>query len=411
MADRPEKPWELRPDWAAGRIESGSRKAMAFPLVFAAFWNAIAIPVPILAWEEITRDGDRVAYLILLFPVVGFFLIFWALRRVVVFRKFGNSVLELDTIPAFIGRGIRGKVLINNRIDPAEGFHVKLVCVSQRRTGTGKNRRTSESIKWQEERCVKDVRREYNRTVVPIEFPIDADVLQSDESDLDNKIIWRVLIAAEIPGVDYDASFDVPVYRSPEGASATSDQDAIAFGATPDKKSYQQPADSKIAVTVKSHKTEIYFPPARNPRAAFGLTAFFAIWTGVVWGLGRLGAPLLFQIIFGLFDLLLAVMVLQMWLGITRLSLSPEGVRLSSGLVFAPRTRQLNTDAIADIKKTVGMQSKQTPYYMIVIEGFDGSKVLAGRGIKSKREAEWLVDTMKDAVGGVGSTGDAGWLP
>jgi hypothetical protein len=371
---------------------------MAFALFFAVLWNAIAVPAPFLAWSAITEEGETAALLVFIFPVVGIFLLIWAIREVIRHRKFGVSVLELESTPGVIGRGIRGDVYVNVPLEPYEGFQTKLVCVRRVTTGSGKNRSTSERIQWQEKGQVRDSRREFNRTVVPVAFAIPADVLESDDSDSSNRVIWRLELSADIPGVDFDAKFEVPVFRTAKSIEPLSAYESEKYDSLAELGEYEPPRDSKIVVTSTPRGTEIYFPPARSPGAAAGLTAFLLIWTVVVWVLIVVDAPLLFPIVFGFFEILLILGALQMWFGISRLELSPDAVAITSGLTLAARTRHLHPDAISDIKLDIGMQSGQTPYYRIRILGTDGTAVTAGRGIKDKREAEWLVGVMRKAV-------------
>ena len=46
-----------------------------------------------------------------------------------------------------------------------------------------------------------------------------------------------------------------------------------------------------------------------------------------------------------------------------------------------------------------GMQAGSTPYYDVVIALKNGKKVIAGRSVRDKREAEWLAITMKKTLG------------
>jgi hypothetical protein len=45
------------------------------------------------------------------------------------------------------------------------------------------------------------------------------------------------------------------------------------------------------------------------------------------------------------------------------------------------------------------MQAGGTPYYDVVIRQKGGKKVIAGRAVRDKLEAEWLALTIKRALG------------
>jgi hypothetical protein len=79
-------------------------------------------------------------------------------------------------------------------------------------------------------------------------------------------------ITAAVPGVDYGATFEVPVFRTTASAEPlTPDEDRL-LGPTPERLPYQQPAGSPIRVATGPRGTQIVFPAARNPGAALGLT-------------------------------------------------------------------------------------------------------------------------------------------
>src|SRR6185503_2586845 len=74
---------------------------------------------------------------------------------------------------------------------------------------------TTEHIRWQEEQRVRGTAvRDYRGigATIPVDFAIPADARGTDESMPRNTIIWRLSVSASLPGVDYAAAFDVPVY-------------------------------------------------------------------------------------------------------------------------------------------------------------------------------------------------------
>jgi hypothetical protein len=45
------------------------------------------------------------------------------------------------------------------------------------------------------------------------------------------------------------------------------------------------------------------------------------------------------------------------------------------------------------------MQAGTTPYYDVIVLRKDGKRVVAGRSVRDKREAQWLVQTIRMAIG------------
>ena len=119
---------------------------------------------------------------------------------------------------------------------------------------------------------------------------------------------------------------------------------------------------------------EIVFPPARNPGAAAGVTAFTSIWGGISWGLIHYKAPLAFPIVFGLFELLLLWISLQLWLGVSRVTAEWGMLLLARGIGFPGGERALPSAEVADISATIGMQAGAIPHYDVVVRQMDGKK-------------------------------------
>jgi hypothetical protein len=74
-------------------------------------------------------------------------------------------------------------------------------------------------------------------------------------------------------------------------------------------------------------------------------------------------------------------------------------VSIASDYLAPGRERTISAADIADVTIKIGMQAGSTPYYEVVIVRKDGKRVVAGRSLRDKREAEWLVGTLKAAMG------------
>ena len=95
-ARHPEAPWLWREDWAARRIGDSSRGAMWGAWIFTALWNLISIPSAVMAVRAALREGNHLAWIALLFPIVGVGLLVWAVRATARYRRYGVSTFELS---------------------------------------------------------------------------------------------------------------------------------------------------------------------------------------------------------------------------------------------------------------------------------------------------------------------------
>ena len=390
-----DEPWLWREDWAAGRADDATRQTVWFAWGFAALWNLISFPNAFLAVRAAVQEGERAALIALIFPIIGVGLLVWAIRSTLRYRRYGQSRFELKSRPGIIGHSLIGTVRLSEALRPEGGFRVSLTCLRRYVTGSGKNRSTSESIFWQDERQIQGV-----GTMIPIAFAIPADGRPCDDRDPNDRVLWRLQVDADVPGVDYSSAFEVPVFRtaesdrprSPEEETATRDPLAPAV--------YRQPATSRIEVTSNRRGTEILYPAARNPNVAAGLTAFLAIWCGAIWACIHFRAPIIFPIVFGLFGILIVMLTLDAWLKVTRVTVEPGTITVASGYITTGAGKTISASDIADVKPTITMQGGSTAYYDVTIVRKDGKKVSAGSGIRDKREAEWLATTLKESVRG-----------
>jgi hypothetical protein len=110
------------------------------------------------------------------------------------------------------------------------------------------------------------------------------------------------------------------------------------------------------------------------------------------------GAPLFFHLIFGAFGLLLIWGTVGSWLGVSRVTVGGGAVTVASGVLAPTRERRLAAAEIAEVTTRIGMQAGSTPYYDLVLVRTDGKRVNAGRGLRDKREAEWLAASMREAL-------------
>jgi hypothetical protein len=401
-AQHPDAPWLWRPDWAAGQIEDINRSAARFAWIFAVFWNLVSLPAGYFGMRAALEQGNRGGLVALLFPAAGIGLLVWAARMSIRLRRFGVSRFELDSRPAAIGRSLAGTVQAPLALMPADGFRVALSCIRRVTTGSGDNRSTSERILWQEEQRVAgrpSRTAQGTTTSVPVRIPIPAEAIPCDDSNSSNVVLWRLEVTASVPGVDYASAFEVPVFRTAESDLPRTEPEAAAARALAEQVERFQPGpECRIRVTRNRRGTEIVFPPGRNPGAAVGLTLFLVLWLGATAATVLLGAPIVFPLVFGLFAVLLIWIVLDQWLGISRVTAGDGAVSVASGLVTAGRERRVAAGEVAEVATRIGMQAGATPYYDVVVVRRDGKKVVAGRGIRDKREAEWVAGLIREGV-------------
>jgi hypothetical protein len=334
---------------------------------------------------------------------LGVGLLIWAIRTTLRYRKYGMSRLELSTIPGTIGRSLTGTVRVGTSLQSESGFDVRLTCIHRVTTRSGKNSSVQERILWQEQTQAQG---QSSRdpsgmsTRIPIAFVIPADAQPSEGRNSRDQIVWRLEVSASVPGVDYAATFEVPVFRTPESNLPMTESEARLAGAQAAAVAeYKQSPESKIVVIRNRRGTEIVFPAARNPGVAAGTTVFMLLWGAMVVALVRYDAPVLFPIVFGLLELLLIMGALQFWFGVSRVTADRDMLVVAQGYFYPGRERTIPTAEISEVSIKVGMQAGSRPYYDLTVVLKNDKQVTAGRALRDKREAEWLALTVRNALG------------
>ncbi|MEE2732289.1 MAG: DUF3592 domain-containing protein [Pseudomonadota bacterium] len=180
---------------------------------FAVVWNAISFPAALAGWDEIRSirsAEDYLVLLILLFPLVGLFLIWQAIKGSILHVRYGQSRLVMDPNPGQAGGQVGGEITLSKALPLDAQCEVRLECLHSRETRNAKGeRRTSTSVLWQD-MMMASGRREADQTKIQFLFDVPGDLPASQPQSKDWKH-WKVHVAADIPGLDLALDFAVPV--------------------------------------------------------------------------------------------------------------------------------------------------------------------------------------------------------
>ena len=209
---------EAREDWASGRIEAQESRAGNWYFIAAILW---AVLTAILAaagylWDE---------FMYLPAAAVGLCtVVLWvmAVRNRMRQKKFGASHFAVEQMPARPGGPLTGTIEtgIPKATPPADGFRVRLRCLHRyesqvRMTGSESRHSTRRvtDVKWEGEVATAgQASARLDGLTVPISFELPADQPASTAWHSNNGVRWELEITAETPGIDYKATFVVPVH-------------------------------------------------------------------------------------------------------------------------------------------------------------------------------------------------------
>lgn len=232
-AENPDSPWLWVRAWRSPRLPCETSRGERALWLFTGVWNAISLP----ALAQVISDPARKpeAWFVLLFPIVGFGLLAGALRRTLRRRKYGRVFFAPVSLPGLIGGHLGGVIEIPARVVPLGDMRVTLRCIRRTVVGTGKNRSTREAVIWEREKRIppEQLAASVGLTNIPVLFEIPVGLPASDTEASDNQVLWRLVAEAETPGIDFLATFHLPVFPAggpglPAPLPASSSPDATA---------------------------------------------------------------------------------------------------------------------------------------------------------------------------------------
>jgi len=367
-------PWQARPDWAEGRIVSSTNTMVLVLWVVAAIWN-------LAAWIAALMLMDQWPW-VWVFPLAGVGLLLLAVQQTRQWRKFGETVLELDTRPGAVGGALAGTLRLGQFVRFDEGLTLRLSCIRVEYSDNN----AAERVLWTDEQTVAADGTE----TVPVHFYIPPDCAETDPSA---GVLWRL----EAKGAGYSAQFEVPVFKVAQD-SATAEKARAAKQAA--VAGYQRPPDSPIRVEPSwQGGTEFWFPAVRNPLVAIGLTVFCIGWSGVVLAMIVFKAPILFIVVFSLLDLVILAVVFSLWFSASRVIVSRDAVTVTKTILGWRREWRIPVGEVDGFQTDVGMTAGTTAYHDIKLLRRGGGAMILGRYIRDKREAEWLAAEMARCAG------------
>jgi hypothetical protein len=234
-----------------------------------------------------------------------------------------------------------------------------------------------------------------NATGIPVFFKLPDNLPESAVSPGDG-IHWRLEASATLRGPDFQAAFEVPIFKLPE-PPAISDDPTVQYQISLDE--VRQKIHSHIQVNdLPDGGKEFIFPAARNPGVASGATIVCLIWTGIIALLIWKHAPLPFLFIFSAIDLLMAAFVFDLWFRRSRVVANSAGVTVQRAWFAFKKEQRLQTSEIKSITSDVGATVGHAAYHDLKVHARDGKEFMLAKNLNSKPEANWLVRQMIAAL-------------
>ena len=449
-------PWTVRSAWETNEIsEEPADGSLAF---FAVFWNLIAWPLAGYVFYDAVwqaADPEWGVLFVLLFPAAGLVLGWLAVKQVLHRQKFGVSTLVMETMPGRLGRRLRARLRTGVPPDsvPDDGFHVRLSCYHRyvrvtRDSDGGTDRDVKKDLKWRDETHMRgQSRADGTGTEVPISFEVPADLPPSPPYETEDRMLWELDASAELSGLDYEVSFEIPVFE-PEDTAAESDgtpaseAEDVTRGAEEDSEDaglqrerdaesqqdpyaqhevggdFSEPVSDGIRMEGRPGRGLTFsFAPARAKGMATLLTV---LGLGMlVGGVFAFGASFLFGLLLVGFGGLVAYGAWQKWTYASTVAVDDGQIAVTRGPFGKGKPRRFPCSALEDVTVQARGHGGDTTYYTLaltladaVVQGSKGSGAQLAKwmeqvgGKRASDAADQVQDEVETATQSVRVAGD-----
>lgn len=391
-----DSPWLANDKWQSATVKSDSKAAMWGSWAFAAFWNLVSAPLPFVIYAEVTEKDNMAALLGLMFPLVGIWMISWAVKSTLEWRRFGLAPVTLDPYPGAIGGHVGGTIDVKLPYDDNSQFLVTLTNLQSYVSGSGKNRSRKEKAKWQDTQVAHATTGPMgSRLSFRFDVPNDLAASDADQSE-DSYYIWRLNLSADLPGVDINRDYEIPVYATGENSSQLSEF-SIKQARTEQSKMDVLAIESLANINYSAGGRSMYFPMGRNQMAGFSGLLFGGIFGGAGWYLIRYENHPLMGGLFGFMGILILLSAIYAVLNSLEVLQAGGDLKTVRRILGIPvkRGRMRRADFVRFKKKaSTKIQSgkRHAIYYTVSAVDSNGQSLVVGEGFKGASQADAAAD-------------------
>lgn len=390
----PMQPWLWRDDWAARRVAEANPQGRAALLVSALMWNAITIPMVLP--HRFPRNSSPA--IVFVFAAVGLLLLAGAAYAASRQWKFGRSICSIDRLPIEPGQRFNGQIEHRGTQVPDAGYRFVLSCVNRIITGGGRNRSASTQTLWETEQRVSGTLAAPSPfgMRVPFAFDLPADAPSSDLSNPNDLMLWQLAVAAELPGIDYKAAFELPVFVTAGGAAA---HHAVRQEAAARRE--LSAASRATATPLPSGGVELRVGPHRDAGAFTTFVFFAVVWFGAIGFMWDLGAPAFIAGVFSVFGLLILAMAVDFFTGTSVVSADFAGLRTRHavlGMSRMSRSKSIEAAQVDSIASKVGGHYGDHPYFDVEARLKDKSSRTLARYFVNRDDADAFAAKLWEAL-------------
>jgi hypothetical protein len=401
-----DSPWMNNKEWASGRIPCKTGRAVVLLWVMAVLSNGLIWTTMLILWRN-TNERNALK-VVALFSLLGFLLLYLALRQTWRWLRVGRQVFELASIPGVMGGILEGVIQTGLKAIPGKPIRLSLTCSRQVLVKAVKSRKSENqemdhfetTTLWQMDRTLPVTRSGFGPTGVsfPVCLQIPYGLPESDHSKTDDQILWKLAASCEAPA--FRSEFLVPVFATAKSNPGWTVEKVDAMA---EQEEQSEATGPPAAVTLETVVTvsqtslggrEYSFRPKLSPglHILMPLSGLLIIGgsAGLYLWLGELGP---FAFLPGILGILLLSATLIAWTYRSRVRLESGFVTLKKSILGIPLTWKIPFSKIKGVRvrhEIIEGVSGKDRGWDIDIHRSDEKPVKIGATLRDRNEAESL---------------------
>lgn len=405
IEQNPHEPWKWNSEWETGWVSTKSHKQVGIFWLFAVLFMGFGIPIII----KVVGDGGKEPLLLifLLFPLMGVVMFIQAFMKTLERRRFRNVALELTTNPAPIGGRFRGIVWVPYKHNVNDTVRLKVrnyhLYFEERGAGSDRREVRFEDSLWETQVEINPSnisRTDSGETTIPVEFDVPPDAAPSTMDDMKDCIQWDIKLESEIPGIDLDVSFDIPVFNV--GADSAIINDSNESGPMPNASKVEPWYDPTILIDEEPDSIHFERPPNAVPQVAVGSAVAFlvVIVMAVIFiSVGVSSGSVIFGIVAPIFLVLAAALI--GWSAFNArfmrviVSVASSGISIKKSSFLGEKTKDFKTTDVTGLDVSDGVSINDKKFYRVSVKLVSGKKVTLFGMTPTKREAQDIATSIE----------------
>lgn len=400
----PNQPWKWKNEWHSNRINYDNKVGFWAVGIFALIWNLISTPTSIMVLTSFTETKDYFSLLVLLFPLVGLFMIgltFYVWRSG---KKFAGSFLEIDSIPLKIGELNRGHISVPANAMLDDEVLITISCIRTIKRNDDKDI----DILWQSNQRVMPQAGINDALESHFSFHIPGDLPESNDQNARKKIHWEIKVEQELKGVDLNLIYEAPVFKlnnasTEKNASTPTETLPERYVSTQANTPHINLGDYsklKLQESLTNDGTRFYFPAAQMLGNSIISCIFGAAFTAAGTFLHiKAEAPLVFAGIFTLIGLAVFIWGVRSLLYRSEIITSYGKLQYRSGHLFMGNLNTVSTQELSRIKIHSSMTSNDTKIYDLQLELNDKRTITLAKYLTIDTDIQALIQQMYTNMG------------